>query len=117
MHYVTETWREDNPWYKDRCLKIRLHQANRRAAMYGAKGTLTVDDWEYVLTQSGGICVRCGTERFLTFDHIISFAEGGSNLRENLQPLCADCHQQKSNEEHSVRMLRWWAEHKAQKGL
>lgn len=37
------------------------------------------------------------TER-VEFDHIKEFADGGETIVENMQVLCSDCHQKKTNE-------------------
>lgn len=36
-------------------------------------------------------CLRCGSKKDLTVDHIIPQARGGTTAFENLQTLCADC--------------------------
>jgi 5-methylcytosine-specific restriction protein A len=43
-------------------------------------------------------CRVCGA-RATFVDHIINRAEGGTHDRANLQPLCARCHQFKTQEE------------------
>jgi 5-methylcytosine-specific restriction endonuclease McrA len=116
MWLVTESWPKDNPSFQEDLLKLRVKNHNKRAASYGVPGVLTVDDWRYVFEQAERQCQQCGTEKFLTLDHILSFWEGGTNLRENLQILCATCHQQKSNEENRRRMRGHWARKKSQKG-
>jgi hypothetical protein len=35
-------------------------------------------------------------------DHIVPLSAGGNNEIENLQPLCKDCHKQKSREEKEL---------------
>ena len=47
-----------------------------------------------------GTCVKCGTFRkSLHLDHIIPRWAGGSNEADNLQNLCANCHQDKTLKE------------------
>lgn len=36
-------------------------------------------------------CVRCGSDVYLTIDHIIPLARGGTDDIENLQTLCRPC--------------------------
>jgi 5-methylcytosine-specific restriction endonuclease McrA len=49
-----------------------------------------------------GDCVKCGTWRqHLQRDHIIPKSKGGSNLSENIQMLCANCHEDKTRDEKS----------------
>lgn len=40
-------------------------------------------------------CAKCGTEHFLTIDHIVPVAKGGTNNESNLQTLCAICNSRK----------------------
>ena len=38
------------------------------------------------------VCVWCGSDERLEVDHIVRYADGGSNTRENLRLLCHTCH-------------------------
>ena len=40
-------------------------------------------------------CVKCGSTKDLTLDHIISLANGGTNDASNAQVLCRKCNSQK----------------------
>ncbi len=44
-----------------------------------------------VLTRDA-VCVWCGSSERLEVDHIIRYADGGSNHPSNLRLLCHDCH-------------------------
>lgn len=44
---------------------------------------------------SGGVCAACGTDQFLTVDHIVPVSRGGSSERHNLQALCETCNRKK----------------------
>jgi 5-methylcytosine-specific restriction endonuclease McrA len=49
----------------------------------------------YVWRRDGGLCVRCGSNQNLEYDHIIPLARGGSNTERNLQLLCESCNRKK----------------------
>ena len=40
-------------------------------------------------------CSRCGSQKDLTADHIISLESGGSNILSNVQVLCRRCNSSK----------------------
>ena len=40
-------------------------------------------------------CSRCGSQRDLTADHILSLADGGQNTLENIMVLCRSCNSSK----------------------
>ena len=58
----------------------------------------------YVLSDSS--CVICGSVRDLTVDHKKPRAKGGSNRRENLQPMCRRCNELKGSKKISNNNLR-----------
>ncbi len=51
----------------------------------------------FVWERDEGRCVQCGAQEELEFDHIIPIAKGGGNAIDNIQLLCRDCNQQKSD--------------------
>lgn len=48
-----------------------------------------------VLERDGSACVKCGAGAPLEIDHIIRYADGGTEDLENLQALCVPCHRSK----------------------
>jgi hypothetical protein len=58
----------------------------------------TFGEWELLKKQYNYTCPCCGKgepEIKLTEDHIIPLIKGGSNLIENIQPLCLKCNMKK----------------------
>jgi 5-methylcytosine-specific restriction endonuclease McrA len=55
-----------------------------------------------------GLCAICGKELPEKFeiDHLIPFSEGGPTQWWNLQPLCLECHSQKSRDAVSGALFR-----------
>jgi len=78
----------------ERLRKIRVRagdlERSRRERIPDEVRTLV---WE----RDDGVCVRCGAEEDLQFDHVIPVAKGGGTSVENIQVLCGDCNRQKSS--------------------
>lgn len=50
-----------------------------------------------VFERDGGRCVECDSNFDLQYDHVLPVALGGATTLENLQLLCAECNQRKSD--------------------
>lgn len=83
-------WAADNPETVN--LISRLKKQARRSA-----GNLTVAEWRSVLEEFGGQCLACESDDPVTIDHVIPISKGGSNTRDNVQPLCGSCNSSKSD--------------------
>lgn len=49
-------------------------------------------------------CLKCGTDKNLTTDHIIPISKGGSNDFSNLQILCEKCNSTKGSKAEDYRL-------------
>jgi hypothetical protein len=49
-----------------------------------------------VFERDGGLCMECGSNFDLQYDHVIPVALGGATTIENLQLLCGQCNREKS---------------------
>ena len=88
---LAKEWRRNNP---DR---MRALQSNYRSKKRQADGVLTSEAIRLVLDTHGRACLRCGSVENIEIDHVIPLSKGGSNLFENLQPLCKSCNSSKGN--------------------
>ena len=72
-------------------------KARRYARKKNAEGSHTLKEWEDLKKRYKNICAICKLEKKLTKDHIIPLSKGGSDLIENIQPLCRNCNSRKNN--------------------
>lgn len=89
---------------KLRQLKVNL---KRRQANRGSPFILT----RHKLIQIGlrdKICVYCGNDSYMSYDHIIPISKGGNSNYNNLVLCCCLCNSKKGNK----NVLRWCAEEK-----
>jgi 5-methylcytosine-specific restriction endonuclease McrA len=84
----SRAWNAANPHKK-----ATIRQ-KRRARHVG--GTLTAEQWAWLVKRCGG-CLCCGrSDVKLTPDHVIPLSRGGPNDLWNIQPLCASCNSRKN---------------------
>lgn len=82
-------YRQENPQ------KVRIAQGNCRAQRKKATGRFTNEEWSALCDKYGHQCLCCGCVCKPSIDHIIPLARGGSNLIDNLQPICVRCNKWK----------------------
>lgn len=56
-----------------------------------------------VYTRDGHACLRCGSHRNLTIDHVVPLSRGGTNQIDNLQTLCGGCNGMKKSKTADYR--------------
>lgn len=71
--------------------KIRSYKQKRRARKKGSSGSVSNIEWKELCSRYGNICLRCGSSRKLTQDHVVPLSKGGFHTIYNLQPLCRSC--------------------------
>lgn len=92
-------WASRNPDKVNEISRVKKHR--RRAA-----GELSVSDWQEVLEQHGTVCLACGDAgREVTIDHIVPVSKGGTNSKDNLQPLCGPCNSSKADKTLDYRSI------------
>jgi len=62
-----------------------------------APGRHTKQQWREIMRRDGWKCLRCGTMKALSKDHIVPLASGGTHHPDNLQTLCRKCNSWKGN--------------------
>lgn len=79
----TAAWKRANPI---------LHRGHQRLRAAAKKGRWLRDcEWNEVIHAYGHKCLRCGSPERITVDHIIPLKKGGTDTKENVQPLCLSC--------------------------
>lgn len=79
-------------------IKILRQQAyNAAYRSVDVSSNFTWQEWYYVLASYDFQCAFCLNEWPLQPDHIIGLAQGGSNIIDNIQPLCPSCNATKGN--------------------
>ena len=84
-------WRKRNPD------AVRHFRRMRQAREKNAPGSYSRAEWQAMCDWFGPACLCCGSVEFLTVDHVMPLALGGSNSIENLQPLCLTCNKRKND--------------------
>ena len=77
--------------------KSNATQQNTRSRKLGADGIITDEDWQGVLIKYNHSCAYCGGKKNLSLDHIKPLSKGGTNTKDNIQPLCKSCNSSKGN--------------------
>lgn len=70
---------------------VNQYQIKREMRMMLAPGSHTKSEWREIMRRDGWKCLRCGSTKNLSKDHVVPIAGGGSNGADNLQTLCTSC--------------------------
>ena len=79
-----------NRWRKANPVIVNFHWRKRHFALK-TTGKITQQDWIDLLNLYGQKCLRCGTNKNITLDHVVPLCKGGTHSIENVQPLCKTC--------------------------
>lgn len=87
--------------------KSRVHkrrsEAKRRAQAARSCVRLSTADAAALEAAWGDRCLRCGTTKRLTWDHVVPLAKGGDHALSNLQRLCGPCNFRKHTQTADYR--------------
>ncbi len=98
-------YRENNP---EKCSEMTRRYAQehpeiyraaanrRRAKKAAAGGDFSYADWERLCEMHDHRCACCEKRKQLHADHIVPLSRGGSNMIQNIQPLCKSCNSKKA---------------------
>lgn len=91
--------REIDPAFLGRWRFYKRQKNHQRRAQVAAAGAMyTRDEWDRLCAFYDHRCLCCGKRRVLTVDHVVPVTKGGSNLIQNLQPLCRPCNSRKNDQ-------------------
>ncbi len=82
----------------------RILENKRRALSSKAEGNFTFEMIDEILKEQNYQCIYCFCDLRKVknhIDHILPLSRGGSNLRNNIQILCASCNIKKQARTHS----------------
>lgn len=85
------SWRAKHPEHNT----VRNHR--RKARLSLALGRCNTRDMKTLREILGSVCLRCGRDKGITWDHVIPLSRGGSDGPLNKQPLCVYCNTSKHN--------------------
>lgn len=85
---VSRKWKEANP--ENRAKNERLRRARK------VKAICMPYSFEEICNNYGNICLCCKRDNMkLTADHVIPLSKNGSDVADNIQPLCGVCNTSK----------------------
>jgi len=73
----------------------RRSEAIRRARIAQCCISITIAEWKLLEELWGRLCLKCGSDSELQWDHVTPLAMGGSHSIQNLQRLCRKCNERK----------------------
>lgn len=90
--------------------KLRLY----RLRLGRAQGRHTRAEWDAIVAETAGICVRCGYQHHAPEKpckaRVVALSDGGSDAASNLMPLCRACVKSRSAGEN-IHWLEHWRQH------
>lgn len=82
-------------WVRNNPGRHRANCERRRGRKISADGPYTLKQWQRLLLLCDFKCLKCGSLDNIEADHIIPLSKDGSNMIDNIQPLCKPCNRSK----------------------
>lgn len=95
-------------WAKENPEKVLLYVHEYRARKMQNGGIFTDKEWLVIKERYNHTCLRCFDYEpniQLTIDHVVPLSCDGSNIIENIQPLCQACNSSKGTKSTDYRSL------------
>lgn len=89
--------------YGKKNLEKRKSWAKKRIEAMGVVWELKPGEWSALLRKYGKRCLKCGSTKDITKDHVVPLIEGGRHHIDNLQPLCRSCNSSKGRKSVDYR--------------
>lgn len=88
--------------------RIRANNKRKRNKRNRNLGRIYFSDWHNVLEKHDFSCCMCKAKgrKNITLDHIVSLKNGGTNTMDNIQPLCASCHEKKDGHKPTISSIK-----------
>ena len=80
--------------------------ARKTRVAHGKSRYVAVNVRNEVKTRDQGQCRNCGSTYAIQIDHIKPYSHGGKTVTSNLQLLCRNCNQRKSNKRENAMFSR-----------
>mgnify|MGYP001565121146 CR=1 FL=1 len=75
--------------------KSKYYQQAHKSRKSSVPSTLTVEEWDEILSVFGYRCAYCDTKAKFEQDHFVPLSSGGGYTKENIVPACRTCNRRK----------------------
>lgn len=82
-------------WQRSHKENRRVQSNKRRAAKQGAESSLSLTQWDEILSMYSHSCCYCSSKSNITQDHWIPLSRGGKHSKDNVVPACRSCNSRK----------------------
>lgn len=102
MSHLSVTMKPDHPFAEN----LMWDNYEKRVAGEITASSILKEN-KYQMKENIGVCLYCGDESDVTFDHVVPMDKDGKHDMENMVPVCKSCNSSKSNK----NVIDWHTEH------